>query len=119
MVASQKTGDVHFLSVGTRLDQLLRQGSSSPSAFFYVLAYTVLALTTYAYASYGLAQAIEPLRRHCQELEERLSSAKKLRSSLADKVESLSDPAADEYALLVELGRIPEGSRKVLLEPEP
>lgn len=82
------------------------------------MAFTVIALGIYAFASYGLQNTAAPLRSRCQELEAKLLKAKQATKELAEMVSSLSDPAADEYALITELGRIPEGSRKLLL-PSP
>jgi hypothetical protein len=79
------------------------------------MAFTVVALGLYAYASYELQQEARPLAAKCQKLEQKLRAAKMSTKELSEMVVSLSDPAADEYALVTELGRIPEGSRKVIL----
>ena len=96
------------------LDLAFDVAPSLPRSIFSVMAFTVMALGIYAYASYELQQAARPLADRCQELEAKLSATKKSKKELSDMVSSLSDPAADEYALITELGRIPEGSRKLL-----
>ena len=90
---------------------------SLPRTIFTVMAFTVIALGVYAYASYELCQEARPLAAKCQELEARLHTTKSAVKELSEMAASLSDPAADEYALITELGRIPEGSKKLLLTP--
>ena len=105
------------------LDIAFDVAPSLPHSIFTVMAFTVVALGIYAYASYELQQEASPLAVKCQELESKLHAAKMTSKELSEMVSGLSDPAADEYALITELGRIPEGSRKVLLksaaEPAP
>jgi hypothetical protein len=98
------------------LDLAFDVGPSLSKSIFSVMAFTVMALGTYAYASYTLHQEAQPLATKCQELQEKLKDARMSTKELSEMVASLSDPAADEYALITELGRIPEGSRKVLLK---
>jgi hypothetical protein len=90
---------------------------SLPRSIFSVMAFTVIALGLYAYASYELQQEALPLAAKCRELEDKLHATKMSTKELSEMVSSLSDPAADEYALVTELGRIPDGSRKVVLKP--
>jgi hypothetical protein len=84
-------------------------------SIFTVMSYTVIALGVYAYASYGLRCEAKPLEERCEKLELKRRNAEKSVQELSETVASLSDPAADEYALITELGRIPDGSRKMLL----
>lgn len=72
------------------------------------------ALMVYAFASYQLSREVAPLLIRCSELGASLSETKKTVTGLREIVSSLSDPAADEYALITELGRIPENSRKIM-----
>lgn len=88
-------------------------------SIFTVMTYTVVALSIYAYASYELHSEAQPLHDRCQALELKRQNARKTVRDLSETVAGLSDPAADEYALITELGRIPEGSRKMLLTPPP
>ena len=88
-------------------------------SIFTVMTYTVVALSFYAYASYELHCEAQPLHNRCQALELKRQNARKTVRDLSETVASLSDPAADEYALITELGRIPEGSRKMLLTHPP
>ena len=97
------------------LDLAFDVAPSLSRSIFSVLVFTVAALGLYAYASYELHQEARPLADKCQELEDKLQATKMATKELSEMVASLSDPAADEYALITELGRIPEGSRKVLL----
>jgi hypothetical protein len=99
------------------LDIAFDVAPSLPRSIFSVMAFTVVALGLYAYASYELQQEAHPLAVKCQELDDKLCATKMSTKDLSEMVRSLSDPAADEYALVTELGRIPEGSRKVLLNP--
>ena len=87
---------------------------SSASSIFYVMAYTVVSLLVYAYAAHKLTIEERPLRERCFELTETRASLKKATLELSEMVASLSDPAADEYALIMELGRIPRGSYKIM-----
>jgi hypothetical protein len=98
------------------LDLAFDIAPSLSHSIFTVMAFTVVALGIYAYASYALQQEASPLAVKCQELEANLRSAKMTSKELSEMVCGLSDPVADEYALVTELGRIPEGSRKVLLK---
>jgi hypothetical protein len=90
---------------------------SLPRSIFMMMAYTVVSLGLYAYASYELQQEAIPLQSRCEELQARLLATHRSTKELAEIVGSLSDPAADEYALITELGRIPEGCRVMLLSP--
>lgn len=77
------------------------------------MAYAVIALLLYSFASYKLEEESLPLFCRCSELDTKLSDEKQTTKELSEMVMNLSDPAADEYALITELGKIPEGSRKV------
>lgn len=99
------------------LDIVFDVGPSLSRSIFSVMVYTVVALGMYAYASYELRLESTPLDARCTELEGRLRTARQSTKELSEMVASLSDPAADEYALITELGRIPEGSRKMVLPP--
>ena len=88
-------------------------------SIFTILAYTVVALVVYAYASYTLSCEIAPLEERCHILDQRLKKQLRKKAELSNIVASLSDPAADEYALITELGRIPSGSRLVVVNPSP
>jgi hypothetical protein len=101
-------------------EDLLRETPQSVSwSIFTVMTYTVVALGVYAYASYELRSEARPLEERCEALELKRQNARRAVRDLSQTVASLSDPAADEYALITELGRIPEGSRKMLLTPPP
>ena len=80
-------------------------------SIFSMMVYTVVSLGVYAYASYELAHEAVPLVERCDGLEARLQATRRTTRELSEVVASLSDPAADEYALITELGRVPEGSR--------
>ncbi len=90
--------------------------ASSPlsRSIFCILAYTVVALLVYAYASYRVANESGPLIQRCEQLQNELSQTTGAVKRLSEVVSSLSDPSADEYALITELGRIPEGTCKIL-----
>ena len=88
-------------------------------SIFTVMTYTVVALSVYAYASYELHIEARPLQNRCEALDLKRQNVQRTVRDLSETVASLSDPAADEYALITELGRIPEGSRKMLLTPPP
>jgi hypothetical protein len=79
----------------------------------FVLLFTGIALLTYGYASLQLERQIAPLRERCQHLEQKLDTTRQQRIELEEMVASLSDPAAVEHALIAELGRVPEGKRKI------
>ncbi len=81
----------------------------------FVLFFTSMALLIYGYASFQLKHQITPLRERCQHLEQKLHTTREERKDLEEMVASLSDPAAVEYALIAELGRVPEGKRKIAL----
>ena len=98
------------------LDLAFDVAPSLSKSIFSVMAFTIMALGIYAYASYTLHQEAQPLATKCQELQAKLKETKMSTKELSEMVSSLSEPAADEYALITELGRIPEGSRKVLLK---
>ena len=83
------------------------------------MSYTAAALGIYAYASYGLRCEAQPLEERCEALEARRHTAERDVRELSETVASFSDPAADEYALITELGRIPEGSKKMLFNHQP
>jgi hypothetical protein len=83
-------------------------------SIFCVLAYTVTALLVYAYASYRVTTESSPLIERCQQLQDSLAENTFAVIETSALVASLSDPAADEYALITELGRIPEDTCKVL-----
>jgi hypothetical protein len=88
-------------------------------SIFTILAYTTTALVVYAYASYILSCEIAPLEERSHTLDLRLKQLLRQKAELASVVASLSDPAADEYALITELGRIPSGSRLIVTNPSP
>ena len=88
-------------------------------SIFTVMTYTVISLGVYAYASYGLRCEALPLEARCEALDAKRHSTERSVRELTEVVASFSDPAADEYALITELGRIPEGSRKMLLTQGP
>ena len=83
-----------------------------------MMAFTVISLGLYAYASYELRHEAAPLKCRCEELESKLKATRRMTKELSEVMESFSDPAADEYALITELGEIPEGSRVLLLSSE-
>ncbi len=88
-------------------------------SIFTILAYTAIALVVYAYASYTLSCEIAPLEERCHILDQRLKKQLRKKAELSNIVASLSDPAADEYALITELGRIPSESRLIVVNPSP
>jgi hypothetical protein len=98
------------------LDLVFDAPLSLPRSIFSVMAFTVVALGVYAYASYELHKETLPLTAKCQDLEDKLYATRGMTKELSEMVASLSDPAADEYALITELGRIPERSRKVVIK---
>ena len=102
-----------------REDLLCETPQTVSWSIFTVMAYTVAALGVYAYASYGLRCEAQPLEERCEALELKRYTAEQAVKQLSQTVASFSDPAADEYALITELGRIPEGSRKMLLPKSP
>lgn len=99
---------ISFLDIGP-------QSSSAPS-LFYVMVFVVLALLLYAYATHVLTIEEQPLKRRCTELHEEKERLQKINHELSEMVASLSDPAADEYALITELGKIPKGSYKIVFK---
>ncbi len=86
-------------------------------SLFYLMAYTVIALLVYTYAAHQLGMAEEPLQERCNELNREKESLRKQNQELSEMVASLADPAADEYAIITELGRIPKGSFKIVFSP--
>lgn len=78
------------------------------------MAYTVLSLLVYAYAAHQLTIEEKPLQERCSELARIKNTLQKANQQLSLMVSSLSDPAADEYALITELGRIPRSCCKIL-----
>ena len=98
------------------LDLVFDVPPSLPRSIFSVMAFTVVALGIYAYASYELHGEAHPLAAKCQDLEDKLYATRGMTKELSEMVASFSDPAADEYALITELGRIPEGSRQIVLK---
>ena len=90
-------------------------------SIFCILAYTVVALLVYAYASYHVANESGPLIERCEQLQDALAKTTGAVKRLSEVVSSLSDPTADEYALITELRRdIPEGTCKILYpNPQP
>lgn len=85
-------------------------------SIFCILTYTVVSLLVYAYASYHVSSETLPLIDRCQRLQEALTVTSLAVTELSTVVTSLSDPAADEYALITELGRVPDGTCKVLYQ---
>jgi len=90
-------------------------GSAPKRALPFILLFTALALLVYGYASFQLYRQIAPLHERCQKLEQTLQNTRQRRVDLEEMVASLSDPAAEEYALISEIGRVPEGKRKIAL----
>jgi hypothetical protein len=99
------------------LDIAFDVAPSIPRSILSMMVFTVVSLGLYAYASYELDHEALPLQARCDELTEKLTAMRQATKELNQIVESLSDPAADEYALITELGRIPEGSRVMILSP--
>jgi hypothetical protein len=98
------------------LHSFFEQPPSSVKSLFCAMAYSVVALLLYSYASYQLEEECRPLFSRCFELEDKLLHEKTTTKELSEMVDNLSDPAADEYALITELGRIPEGSKKLFFQ---
>lgn len=92
--------------------RVVNTGSSIRSIFL-GLSYSVAALLLYAYASYQLDLQMHPLSVRCQELTCKLDALKAESHRLHEMVSHSADPAADEHALITELGLIPKGSRKL------
>jgi hypothetical protein len=98
---------------------LVPKTSLLSNSIFTILAYTAIALVVYAYASYTISCEIAPLEERCHNLDVQLKKLRHQKAELSNVVTSLSDPAADEYALITELGRIPLGSRLIVVNPSP
>lgn len=117
---SQQSKSAAPMTIHRAAEDLLLDASQTLSwSIFSLMSYTAIALGLYAYASYKLSQEALPLEQRCHVLSDKLHELKKSTLELRQTVASLSDPAADEYALITELGMIPEGSRKMLLKPPP
>jgi CRISPR/Cas system CSM-associated protein Csm4 (group 5 of RAMP superfamily) len=97
------------------VDQAIKPSSPLLRTFLYIGSFTIVSLFLYAYASYRLEETMKPLYEKKEKLEEKKEALKKVTKELQEKVSSLKDPKAEEYALIVELGRVPEGSFKILL----
>jgi hypothetical protein len=100
------------------LDAVLRPTSPLLRSSLFMGAFTIFALFVFAYASYRLDEEMKPLYEKQKGLEEKRDSLKRKTHDLQEKVSSLSDPAADEYALITELGRAPDGSYKILFQED-
>jgi len=87
---------------------------SVATSLFYLLAYTVISLLVYTYATYQLSVTEKPLQDRCTELNAEKEALKRENVMLSEMAASLADPAADEYAIITELGRIPKGSFKIV-----
>ena len=68
----------------------------------------------YTYASYALSKEIFPLKERCEEVSEKLAKVQQEKMRKKSFIASLSDPSADEYALITELGRVPIGSKVII-----
>jgi hypothetical protein len=93
---------------------LVNPPASVATSLFYLMAYSVIALFIYTYATHQLSIEERPLQDRCTELHRNKENLKKQNQELSEMVASLGDPAADEYAIITELGRIPKGSVKIL-----
>jgi len=90
-------------------------GSESRKSPPFVVVFTAIVVLVYGYASLQLKRQIDPLAQRCQRLEHELTATREHRIELEEMVASLSDPAAEEYALIAELGRVPEGKCKIFV----
>lgn len=104
----------HKATAHRYLSERIEPSFSSAPSIFNIMAYTVISLLVYAYAAHNLSTEEQPLRERCSELTNERNSLKKMNQELSEMAASLSDPAADEYALITELGRIPKGSYKIV-----
>lgn len=87
---------------------------SVATSLFYLMVFTVIALLVYTYAAHQLSLSEQPLLDRCYELRTEKEALTKENLELSEMVASLADPAADEYAIITELGKIPKGSMKIL-----
>ena len=93
---------------------LLAPPESSATSLFYLMAYGVISLLVYSYAAHQLTLDEKPLQELCYQLSSERDVLRKENKELSEMVASLADPAADEYALITELGRIPKESFKIV-----
>jgi len=82
----------------------------------FILAYTCIVAIIFLVATFNISNQINPLQLRCHSLAERLQKTKENRDQLSSMVSSSQDPAAEEYGLITELGRIPEGYKKIIFE---
>lgn len=87
---------------------------SSSTIIFSTLTFCVMALLLYACATYQLTLEKEPLQKRCLELAARKKALSLTNKELSEMVASFADPAADEFALISELGKVPEGYKKII-----
>lgn len=87
---------------------------NSSATIFSTLTFCVIALLIYACAAYQLTLEKEPLQKRCEELTARKEALFQTNKELSEMVASFADPAADEFALITELGRMPEGYKKII-----
>lgn len=87
---------------------------SVATSLFSLMSYIVIALLVYTYAAHRLFLEEQPLEVRCATLNAEKEALKKENKELSEMVAALSDPAADEYAIITELGRIPKGSMKIV-----
>ena len=85
-------------------------------SLFFILAYTSIVATVFLVATFNISNQIAPLQLRCRSLAERLQKTKENRNQLNSMVSSSQDPAAEEYGLITELGRIPEGYKKIIFK---
>jgi len=84
--------------------------------FLFLTTYTLLVLSTYAYATCTLFLQAKPLEKKCCHLAAKHRSIQECNKKLSEMTSSLSDPAADEYGMITSLGTVPEGYYKIILE---
>jgi hypothetical protein len=87
---------------------------SSSTTIFSTLFFCVIALLIYTYASLQLTHEKKPLQRRCSELVAKKEALKAANKELLEMASSFGDPSADEFALITELGKVPEGYKKVI-----
>ncbi len=75
-------------------------------------------LFIYAYAAYRLHLEEEPLLDKAYDLEVKKDHIIRELTLLREMTKSLSDPSADEYALIVRYGKIPEGMKKIVFSSD-
>ncbi|MGR3951710.1 MAG: hypothetical protein QRY74_02170 [Chlamydia sp.] len=72
----------------------------------------------YAYSIYRLDLEKSPLIKKALFLEMKKEALLDEIHSLEEITGSLFDPSADEYALIMRYGRVPEGSKKIFISSE-